>query len=73
MAETVITNTPAPQNDGSAGWMVAVLILIVVIGGGIYAYRSGMFGSRAAAPGTTNINVTVPNPLPGGAEQNTAQ
>lgn len=72
MADTVITNTPAPQNDGSAGWMVAVLILIVIIAGGIYAYRQGMFGSRAAAPDTTNINVTVPNPLSGGGEK-TAQ
>lgn len=63
MADTVITNTPAPASDSSAGWVVAVLILIVVIGGGIYAYRHGMFGGRAA-PDTTNINVTIPNPLP---------
>ncbi len=70
MADTVITNTPQPS-DSSAGWIVAVLLLIAVIGGGVFAYRQGMFGGRAA-PDTTNINVTIPNPLPGGgAEGNT--
>ncbi len=69
MADTVITNTPQPNNsDGSAGWIVAVLILVVVIAGGVYAYRTGMFGGRTA-PDTTNINVTIPNPLPSGESQ----
>ncbi len=61
MADTVITNTPAPSTDSSAGWVVAVLILIVVLAGGIFAYQRGMFGGAKAD--TTNINVTVPNPL----------
>lgn len=72
MADTVITNTPTPSNDSSAGWMVAVLILIVIIGGSIYAYRKGMFGSRAA-PDTTNINLTIPNPIDGGTDGNPTQ
>ncbi len=71
MADTVITNTPTPNSDNSAGWVVAVLILLAVIGGGIYAYRNGMLGKRAA-PDTTNINVTIPNPI-GGADEKTAQ
>ncbi len=72
MADTVITNTPAPS-ESSAGWVVAVLVLLAVIGGGIYAYRTGMFGGRAA-PDTTNINVSIPNPLPtGGGEEAPAQ
>lgn len=71
MADTVITNTPHPQTDNSAGWIVAVLILVAVVGGGIYAYRTGMLGNRSA-PDTTNINVTIPNPIPGsGAEGGT--
>lgn len=64
MADTIV-NTPAPQSDSSAGWVVAIIILLAVIAGGVYAYRAGMFGSRAA-PDTTNINVTIPNPLPSG-------
>lgn len=72
MADTVITNTPTPSSDNSAGWIVAVLILLAVVGGGVYAYRTGLFGGRAA-PDTTNINVTIPNPLPTGQEETPAQ
>ncbi len=65
MADTIV-NTPGPSNnDGSsAGWFVAVIILLAVIAGGVYVYRNGI--GRAPAPDTTNINVTVPNPLGGG-------
>ncbi len=72
MADTVITNTPQPQADNTTGWVVAVIILLAVIGGGIYAYRTGMLGGRTA-PDSTNINVTIPNPLPSGGEENTTQ
>lgn len=65
MADTIV-NTPAPRDDGggAAGWFVAVIVLLGVIAGGIYVYRNGI--GRAPAPDTTNINVTVPNPLDGG-------
>jgi hypothetical protein len=64
MADTIV-NTPAPSNDsGAAGWMVAIIILLAVLAGGFYVYRYGI--GRAPAPDTTNINVTVPNPLGGG-------
>lgn len=57
MADTIV-NTPGPSNDsGSAGWFVAVIILIAVILGGFYLYRHGV--GRAPA-GTTNINVSLP-------------
>ncbi len=63
MADTIV-NTPAPSNDsGAAGWVVAIIILLAVIAGGYYVYRNGM---GRAAPGTTNINVSVPNPIGGG-------
>ena len=68
MADTIV-NTPNGNNDsGSAGWFVAVIILLAVIAGGFYVYRHGAGGT--AAPGTTNINVTVPA---GGANGGAAQ
>ena len=63
MADTIITNSPEKGNgDGGAGWIVALVIIIAVVAGGIILYRRGAF--RAAAPASnTNINVTVPNPV----------
>lgn len=60
MADTIITNSP--ERDGGAGWVVALVIIIAVIVGGIALYRRGAF--RAVAPASnTNINISVPNPL----------
>lgn len=61
MADTIVTNTPATTDSG-AGWVVAFIILVAVVIGGFALYQNGFFGK--AAPGTTNINVTVPNPIP---------
>jgi hypothetical protein len=63
MADTIVTNTPA-TSDGGAGWVVALIILIAVAVGGVALYQNGFFQAKEVAPGTTNINVTVPNPLP---------
>jgi hypothetical protein len=65
MADTVITNTPPNQGDNSAaGWIVAFIILLAVVVGGFVLYRNGAFRGAAPAPaGTTNVNVTVPNPI----------
>ena len=61
MADTIITNSPERDGDGGAGWVVALVIIIAVVVGGIVLYRRGVF--RAVAPaGNTNINVTVPTP-----------
>ena len=39
MADTIV-NTPAGNSDsGAAGWMVALIVLIAVIGGGFVWYR----------------------------------
>ena len=64
MADTIV-NTPGPSNNdsGSAGWFVAIIILLAVIAGGFYVYRNGI--GRAPAPDTTNINVSIPNPIGG--------
>jgi len=61
MADTIVTNTPATSDNSAAGWIVALVIIIAVIVGGIYFYRHGIFGAATPAS-TTNINVTVPNP-----------
>ena len=61
---TTIINTPpnttnATESDNSAGWAVAVIVLLAVIGGGIYLwfnYRATPEGNK----GETNINVTLP-------------
>lgn len=58
MADTIVnTPQPAPQDGGSAGWAVAVIVLIVVIAGGVIWFR---YYRAPASSGTTNINVTVP-------------
>ncbi len=63
MADTIITNSPERDNgDGGAGWVVALVIIIAVIVGGIILYRHGAFGNTAQPANSTNINVTVPNP-----------
>ena len=73
MADTIITNSPEGRSgDGGAGWVVALVIVIAIIVGGVLAYRGGWF--RAPAPAEEdgmNINVTIPNPTDqnGGNEQ----
>lgn len=57
MADTMITNTPARDEDSSAlGWIVALIVLLAVIVAGFVWYQRG-----AEVPNTgTDINVTVP-------------
>ncbi len=71
MADTIITNSnpnPNPNNnDSAAGWLVAFVIIIAVILGGVILYRRGAFNRPAPAPApasSTNINVTLPPPPP---------
>ena len=60
MADTIITNSPERNTgDGGSGWIVALVIIIAVVVGGVILYRRGAF--RAVTPAsTTNINVTIP-------------
>ncbi len=60
MADTIV-NTPATQESGAAGWVVALIILIAVIVGGFLWFR--YYGGSPAPAGDTNINVTIPNPI----------
>lgn len=59
MADTIITNTPRSSDDaGGAGWLVAVVIILVVAIGGLILYQKGFF--RGNGENTTNINVSIP-------------
>lgn len=59
-ADTIITNTPNPNNgDSSAGWMVALVIVLAIAVGGVVLYKKGFF-DRTPPADTTNINVTIP-------------
>ena len=58
---TTVINTPGnntDNGDNSAGWAVAVIILIAVIGIGAYLWMH--YSTTPDTNGTTNINVTVP-------------
>ena len=59
MADTIV-NTPATQDSGAAGWVVALIVLLAVIAGGFVWYRYYGAPQSPTPAGTTNINVTVP-------------
>jgi len=71
MADTTIVNTPDGQDSNSAGFAVAVvLILLAVVVGGFMWYRT--YGvAKAPEADSTNINVTIP--APGTGEESTTQ
>ncbi len=60
MADTIV-NTPTTTDSGSAGWAIAVIVLIAVIVGGFVWFRYYKAPQPAAESGT-NINVTIPTP-----------
>ena len=64
MADTII-NTPDKNSggDGAAGWIVALVIIIAAGVGGFVLYQNGAFNKAAPAAESTNINVTIPNPV----------
>ncbi len=65
---TTVINNPEPgtekvniiERTDASGWMVAVIILLAVIGGGFYLWNRYSH-NVAVMPGAT-INVTVPTP-----------
>lgn len=73
MADTIITNSPERRSsDEGAGWLVALVIVIAIIVGGVFLYRSGFFWSANSQPADdndTNINVSIPTPNTGGGNE----
>ncbi len=62
MADTIITNTPRSSDDaGGAGWLVALVLIFAVGFGGLVLYQQGFFNGNAED--TTNINVSIPDPV----------
>ena len=62
MADTIISNTPGSQEDsGMAGWFLAFVVIIAIVIAGFTMYQNGFFGSNPDS--TTNINVTIPDPI----------
>lgn len=58
MADTIITNTPARDDESSAlGWIVALIVALAVIVAGYVWYQRG---AEIPNTGGTNINVEVP-------------
>ena len=70
MADTIVTNSPGQSDSGAAGMVIALIILVAVVVGGVVLFRNGAFNNQAAQP-DTNINVTIPTPTggAGGATQ----
>ena len=62
MADTIITNTPgSADGSGTAGLVMVIILIAAVLIGGTFVYKKGYF--RANEGSTTNINVTVPDPI----------
>lgn len=61
---TTVVNTPSntDSGDGGAGWAVAVIILLAVIGIGAYLWMN--YHGAPAKSGAIDVNVTLPqNPV----------
>ena len=57
-----IVNTPGDNSDSSAGWAVAVIILLVVIAGIAFWYTRSRQAPAASPGATVQVN------LPGGGD-----
>lgn len=64
MADTIVTNSPGQSDSGAVGMVIAFIILLAVIVGGVVLFRNGAFNNNNA-PTDTNINVTIPTPTGG--------
>ncbi len=61
MADTIVTNSPGTNDSSAVGMVMAFILLIAIIAGGIVLYQRGVL-NQAKPADTTNINVTVPTP-----------
>jgi hypothetical protein len=71
MADTIV-NAPQPQqpqqSDGSAGWAVAIIILlaVIVVGGYFLIHRRGVAPSAPNPAATVQVNIPGGSVSPGG-------
>ncbi len=72
MADTIVTNSPGQNDSGAVGMVIAFIILLAVIVGGVFLFRSGALNNKNQQPGT-NINVTIPTPTGTGGSGGAAQ
>lgn len=64
MADTIVTSSPAQNDSGAVGMVIAFVILLAVVVGGVVLFRNGTFNNNNTQP-DTNINVTIPTPTGG--------
>ena len=62
MTDTIVTNSPGTNDSSAVGMIMAFIILIAVLAGGVVLYQRGVFNTSNPAD-TTNINVTIPTPI----------
>lgn len=60
-----IVNNPGTNDSGSAGWVVAVVVLVAVVLIALFAWPGFARNMGAPAADTTNIDVNIPNPTEG--------
>jgi len=65
MADTIVTNSPGQGDSSAIGMVIALIILVAVVVGGIVMYQRGFFNNGPQPADTTNINVTIPTPTGG--------
>jgi len=64
MADTIISNTPGARDEsGMAGWVLALVAILAIAIAGVVMYQNGFFQSSANTDSTTNINVSIPDPI----------
>jgi predicted Zn finger-like uncharacterized protein len=57
-----VMDYPAPQKKGGKGWIFAVLAVVILAGGGYYAYTTFVASGSATASSSTPITAPVPEP-----------
>jgi len=68
MADTIVTNSPGQGDSSAVGMIIAFIILIAILAGGVVMYQRGFFNGGPRPADTTNINVTIPTPTGSGSD-----
>ncbi len=60
-----IVNNPGTGDSGSAGWVVAVVILVALVLIALFVWPGFAGNMGAPTADTTNVEVNIPNPVEG--------